>query len=231
MERKLCGRECCLRNMGSVLRLLEGGDLVWSWHASTWWKEVVKLGDYGTNNWFNLAVDRKVGNGLATSFWNDRWRGDKSFRDKYPRLYSVSIQKEAVVEEVREVSELGWEWSFHWRRHLFMWEEELLLSLKEDLEGMAWLQEEDVWKWSLEDTGVFSVNSAYKRLEGLVLNDDRWRVEEKGVFKHLWNIPAPSKVVAFAWKVFHNRVPTKANLVVRNVLPSGDSILCAMCER
>jgi len=30
-----------------------------------------------------------------------------------------------------------------------MWEEELLVSLKEDLEGMVWSLAEDGWKWSL----------------------------------------------------------------------------------
>jgi len=38
-----------------------------------------------------------VGNGMSSSFWNDRWRGEKCFRLKYPRLYSVSNQKEALV--------------------------------------------------------------------------------------------------------------------------------------
>lgn len=57
-----------------VSSLLDGSNLVWPRFTSLWWKEVVKLGDYGGLDWFNLVVDRKVGNGSATSFWNDRWR-------------------------------------------------------------------------------------------------------------------------------------------------------------
>jgi hypothetical protein len=72
------------------------------------------------------------------------------------------------------------------------------VTFKEDLEGMVWLQEEDVWRWSLENSGVFTVKSAYNRLEGLVWGEDRWQEEEKWVFKHLWKIPVPSKVAAFA---------------------------------
>jgi hypothetical protein len=153
----------------------------------------VKLGDFGCPNWFNSEVVRKVGNGLNTSFWNDRWRGDKSFRLKYPRLYSIVIDKEALVREMGEVFEEGIVWRFNWRRNLFVWEEEILLSLKEDLEGCRWSQEEDVWWWNLEEKGKFSVKSAYDKLVGLVLTGDRWLPEEKGVFQDLWSTPAHPK--------------------------------------
>ncbi|KEH43500.1 hypothetical protein MTR_1g094240 [Medicago truncatula] len=82
----------------------------------------------------------------------------------------------------------------------FVWEEVLLLSLRHNLEGMVWSQEADVWRWGLEDSGVFTVKSAYLSLEEVLLSEDRWREDEKGVFKCLWKIPAPSKVVAFGWK-------------------------------
>jgi len=38
------------------------------------------------------------------------------------------------------------------------------------------------WRWTLEENGVFSVKSAYVKLEGLMLMEDLWREEEKGVF-------------------------------------------------
>ena len=36
--------------------------------ASYWWKEILKLGDFGELNWFNSEVERRVGNGLSSSF-------------------------------------------------------------------------------------------------------------------------------------------------------------------
>jgi len=80
--------------------LLDGGTSGGPRFASYWWKELVKLGDFGELNWFNSEVERKVGNGLTSSFWNDTWRGDRYFRIKYPRLYLISTQKEAMVGEV-----------------------------------------------------------------------------------------------------------------------------------
>ena len=213
--------------MGS---LLEGGTSGWPRYTSFWWKELVKLGDFGGFNWFNSEVERKVGNELSSSFWNDTWRGDRCFRIKYPRLYSISTQREAMVGEVGMVSVLGTEWSFNWRRHLFMWEEEVLLSIKKDLDGIRLSLQDDVWRLKLEDSGVFSIKSSYKKLEGLVFREVLWRDVEKGVFDKLWKSSAPSKVVAFAWRVLLNRAPTKANLALRNVLGQEESNVCVTCN-
>jgi hypothetical protein len=210
--------------------LLEGGSRTWPRHSSCWWKELNRIGDFGGERWFNSEVSRRVGNGLNTSFWNVKWCGERCFRLKYPRLFMISSQKEVLVGEVGVITNLGRVWRFNWRRHLFVWEEELLLSLMEDLEGMMWSSNEDVWRWNLEEKGVFSVKSAYGRLEVLVGAVDDWGDSEKRVFVKLWKNPAPSKVTTFAWKVLLNRIPTKTNLALRNILSPKESTLCVMCN-
>jgi len=74
----------------------------------------------------------------------------------------------------------------------------LLTSLLEDLEGLTWSSHEDEWRWNLEDNGHYSVKSAYLKLEGLVLREERWGADDKKVFANMWDSPTPSKVVAFA---------------------------------
>ena len=54
--------------------------------------------------------------------------------------------------------------------------------------------------------------------------------DEKGVFERMWRWPAPSKVVAFAWRAILNRVPTKGNLALRNVLGPEVNSLCGLCN-
>lgn len=44
-------------------------------------------------------------------------------------------------------------WLFSWRWSLFVMEDELLLSLKEDMEGHCWDHNEDGWVWRLEEGG------------------------------------------------------------------------------
>lgn len=192
---------------------------------------MIKLDNFGSVNWFNSEVERKVGNGLNTSFWNDPWIRGRCLRERYPRLFSISTQKEAKVGEVGVVSDQGIDWVLTWRRHLFMWEEEVLLSLKEDLEVSRLSSSEDVWRWKLEDSGAFSVKSAYANLEGLVLCEDVWREEEKGVFVDLWKSRAPSKVVAFTWRMLLNRIPTISNLALRHVIGPENSHMCPLCGR
>jgi hypothetical protein len=58
-----------------------------------------------------------------------------------------------------------------------------------------------------------------------------WREEQKGVFEKLWKSPAPSKVVAFTWKALLNRIPSKVNLAVRNILDPSESLTCVLCNR
>jgi len=69
---------------------------------------------------------------------------------------------------------------------------------------MRWSHEEDRWRWGLEESGIFSVKSTYDKLVGLVLEEDLWSMEEKSVFAKLWKSLAPSKVVAFSWKLLHD---------------------------
>jgi len=56
-------------------KMLEGGSYSWPRHSSLWWKDLVKIGEVGAHGWFNAGITRNVGNGMKTSFWNDKWRG------------------------------------------------------------------------------------------------------------------------------------------------------------
>lgn len=106
----------------------------------------------------------------------------------------------------------------------------MLTELFGDLEGFRGTLEEDVWWWRLEESGAFTVRSMYKKLEGTRL-EERSALEEQGtVFSSIWKSPAPSKVVAFSWKLLHDRIPSKVNLAYRHVLPVEASLNCVLCE-
>jgi len=45
----------------------------------------------------------------------------------------------------------------------------------------------------------------------------------------LWNSKAPIKTIAFAWRVFLERIPTKDNLAHRGIALPNDSLHCDLC--
>jgi hypothetical protein len=163
------------------------------------------------NAWFNEELERKVGNGLKTSFWHDKWRGGVAFKIKYPRLFSLSNQQDSSVGELFYGGRRG----FNWRRRFFVWEESLLNLLIADLEGFVPSLVKDSWKWKLEGEGGFSVKSLYKKLDGVLMGADGCPEEERKAFTQIWKSGAPSKVVAFSWKLLLDRIPSKGNLEIR----------------
>jgi hypothetical protein len=214
----------------SISRMVERDSYVCPRFSSSWWKDIVNLEGFGENSWFNSEVVRRVGNGLSTSFWNDIWIGNLPLRVSYPRLFSISTQKEESVGSVGEALNHGIEWSFGWRRTLFVWEEHLLADLQEDLRDFRFVDEEDGWRWRLEEDGCFSVKSMYEKLQGLMLVDEMVAEDEKLVFSQIWKSPAPLKVVAFSCRLLLDRIPTRVNLQVRNVLPLEAPLACVLCE-
>lgn len=70
--------------------------------------------------WFPNEIRRKVGNGVGTSFWHEQWFGNSNLKVVFPRLFSLSEQKEASVEEMGWWDGDVWRWRWHWRRIFFL---------------------------------------------------------------------------------------------------------------
>ena len=81
--RSIYGRD---GGFGSVRTMIEGSG-VWSGIL----RVGVDLDNLGID--FTSSFERKVGNGMDTSFWEDRWRGNVRFRDRFPRLFHLDSRK------------------------------------------------------------------------------------------------------------------------------------------
>ncbi|MCI17694.1 F-box family protein, partial [Trifolium medium] len=121
-------------------------------------------------------------------------------------------------------------WNLHWRRALFQWEEDSVLELVESLENVSFSLEEDKWRWSLNPDGCFSVKSAFDALSRELVMGPNLNPWEAKKFKCIWDSPAPSKVIAFSWKLLYDRVPTKENLLVRGVIQQHMGGSCVWCD-
>jgi hypothetical protein len=76
-------------------------------YVSLWWKDVCSIGTNLNNNWFAQNVVKKLGNDTHTSFWDDIWVGNLPLKDRFPRLFSISTQKEATGQSFMLIMKVG----------------------------------------------------------------------------------------------------------------------------
>lgn len=81
----------------------------------------------------------------------------------------------------------------------------------------------DTWLWLANPKGTYTVHSAYACLQESDFDIG------KDPFKSPWCVPAPSNVVAFTWKVFHDKIQTRDNLKTREVISSQVDARCPLC--
>jgi hypothetical protein len=199
------------------------------YNASLWWKDMCGIDITENGSWFAQNLTRKVGKGTNTRFWRDCWVGDSPLCDLFPRLFSISLLKEGTVSDFWVERDGVFNWAWGWRRRLFVWEEIILNNLLEVLPVLVLSEEEDVWRWELEDSGCFSVKSAYLLIDGIYSTETLIGDLHIRVLKNIWKSPAPSKVIAFSWKLIRNRLPTTDNLLRRGVHVDGGVNFCVHC--
>lgn len=80
--------------------------------------------------------------------------------------------------------------------------------------------EEDKWVWGPDDGDSFTDKSAYSVIAKVFMNEENLDLLNSCVFRHVWKSSAPTKTIAFSWKLLHNRIPTRSDLAQRGVIPS-----------
>ncbi|KAF7814780.1 ribonuclease H [Senna tora] len=71
--------------------------------------------------------------------------------------------------------------------------------------------QKDKWVWSLSSLGKYDVKIAYNHLSTCINNPTQRNV----AWKDYWHIMLPNKVLMFWWKMLHNGLPIRHNLVKR----------------
>jgi hypothetical protein len=140
------------------------------------------------------------------------------------------LEKDRFVGELLIVEGERRRWNFSWRRNLFQWEEERVVSLVDLLANVRLSLDMDSWRWSLTTDAGFSVKSAYYAILEYGGDLQNLTSYEENIFARIWESPAPSKVVVFSWQLLHGRIPTKDNLVSRGVLGQEVDVRCVWCD-
>ncbi|XP_028188880.1 uncharacterized protein LOC114375302 [Glycine soja] len=167
----------------------------------------------------------KLGSGDQILFGEDSWVGDGiTLKDKYPELYQISSQKFQTVESMGSFGEAGWEWEFSRRRNLFdneLGRASAFIEQATTLSPNAALK--DYWVWGADPKGIFTTSTAYLCIKG----DQPIGHLNRG-FSQLWEIKVPPRALSFAWRLLWDRLPTKENLIRRQVVIEND--LCTFCQ-
>jgi hypothetical protein len=189
--------------------------------SSVWWRNVSTLRWEG---WFHGNVSRVLGDGRNTLFWTDVWIGEVTLRDRFSRLYDLSLRKGESVASMRD---LGWGVegdAWRWRRRLFVWEEESVEELTLLLQNVSLqVHLEDKWKWKDDSSSVYTVRSAYN---SIIAQDS---VDYAEAIRSIWHKDVPLKVLLFVWRLFRDRLPTKNNLHRRQVLDIEEQYCAGGC--
>jgi len=189
--------------------------------ASLWWRDMHAL---CRDVWFNAHVSRSVGNGKKTLFWSEVWMGGMSFRERFNRLYDLSLLKD---KSVFDMCQLGWGEggeAWRWRRRLFAWEEEAMGELTLLLHNVILqVDKDDMWLWTLDTSKAFIVRSAYNFLVS------QHPIAQPVADSSPWHKDVPLKVVVFAWRLFRDRLPTKDNLFHRGAIDNDSRMCVAGC--
>nr|GEV24714.1 hypothetical protein [Tanacetum cinerariifolium] len=106
-----------------------------------------------------------MGNGFATSFWDDRWCTDGRLKDLYPRVYALNHKKITVGEKLAQLSLV---YSFR-RVPRGGAESSQVEELKRLIQPVILKQGKDSWNWSLSKSGTYLVASVRNLIDSSLL--------------------------------------------------------------
>nr|GEV03953.1 nucleotide-binding alpha-beta plait domain-containing protein [Tanacetum cinerariifolium] len=172
------------------------------------WCDGIKVLDY---------MRIKLENEESTAFWDDNWIGGKVLMYSFPRIYALETEKEVTVNS--KMSDTRLENSF--RRSIKGGVEHVQFNeLSDMLQSVSLMPYSDMWVWSLEGLGEFSVASIQN-----IIDDKRLLTVDT---RTLWIKYVPIKVNVLAWKIKIEALLTRFNISRRGI--DIDSILCPICE-
>nr|GFB77148.1 RNA-directed DNA polymerase, eukaryota, reverse transcriptase zinc-binding domain protein [Tanacetum cinerariifolium] len=159
----------------------------------------------------------KLGNGEMAAFWADSWSGKGLLRDLFPRLHALENDK--LVSVCSKLNEPHLDVSFRLTTRGGA-EQVQFNSLLDMISSINLVPIADIWVWTLENSGDFSVASIREKIDEkrlpIVCSKTRW-VEY-----------VPIKVNVLAWKIKIDALPTRQKISRRGI--DIQSITCLVYD-
>ncbi|XP_028215132.1 uncharacterized protein LOC114397238 [Glycine soja] len=117
----------------------------------------------------------------------------------------------------------SWEWDLRWRRNLFDHENDIAVQFMEEISSIPIQRHsKDSMVWLAEPHGHYTTKSAYKfYTKPSTTNSDG------KIYSIIWKLKIPPRVAVFCWRLLKNRLPTKDNLLRRNITIQDQK--CPLC--
>ena len=191
---------------------------------SHWWRDITKLYHQSDPNIFNQHLTWKVGSGERIKFWTDKWLGtDYTLEQKYNQLFRISRQQSSLISSMGNFNNDSWEWDLRWRRNLFDHENDIAVQFMEEISFIPIQRHsKDSMVWLAEPHGHYTTKSAYKfYTKSSTSNSDG------KIYSIIWKLKIPPRVAVFCWRLLKKRLPTKDNLLRRNITIQDQN--CPLC--
>ena len=165
---------------------------------SHFWKGLLNV-----KHTFLSYTSYNIKDGSQISFWEDVWRGNRPFSERFPNLYHVVFNKHDTVEQVVSTNPLN----LSFRRTLGGVKLTEYINLVAYLRDFNLADERDTISWKLHNNGQFSVRSMYQKL-----------INQQVPFRHkyIWKLKIPLKIKIFLWYLLKGVLLTKDNLAKKN---------------
>ncbi|XP_021975322.2 uncharacterized protein LOC110870450 [Helianthus annuus] len=149
-------------------------------------------------------------NGRIISFWSDLWIGDKPLMYSWPNLYENESVKNCAAADRLIASENSSVLTWNWSNSPFSDADAAKLHrLTDSIREVRLSELSDKWICTGSPDGSFSVGSLRK-----LLVEDNAAVHDNIMEWVKW---VPANCSIFFWKALQNRIPTRAELIKRNI--------------
>jgi reverse transcriptase-like protein len=166
-----------------------------------------------------------IGDGNSTLFWYDKWYHEGPLKGLFPRLFSISMQQNALIAQMGSWLDNEWTWNLSWRRQLFEWEREEVERLNlimAQITPRHGTNDDVVWRGG--SFNVFPIKEISDSLYSSITP-----ILPKEISHIIWKIKAPPRALLVIWLANLEKLKTGDTLIDRGLLEPRLGV-CPFCD-
>ncbi|XP_071728774.1 uncharacterized protein [Rutidosis leptorrhynchoides] len=172
---------------------------------------------------FNNSFVRIIGEGRDILFWDDIWVGEQCFKDKFPRLHRLEINKNAQVKDRVVWSSSGAALDWQWCREPRGTNVDDIQELVRIINGVVLADSgRNKWKWVFSGDGKYNTKILADKIDDKLYGGNSYDSETDR------NRLLPQSIGIFVWRAKRRLLPVIIELENRGI--NLHSVRCPMCD-